>query len=463
MTSARNHRLLLSGSNIWLLLLCLLCVGACASQKKGGGPPKGYEVVGDTKTDPKTPKPAPAKTQKDTVPIPKDVVKPGSGKYTHKPVYNVALVLPFYLDSFPTANGGIYPPSRIGVEYYRGVLLALDTLKTLGLSVKLHVYDSYPETYLDVLIKSGALKQMDLIIGPVFNSSMKLMAQYAQTIGVPVWSPFSPASDITTHNPFFFMSNPRMETHARQMMQYVADTFKESKITILYQNNDQEKEYLNLYRKFVADYNKAIDDSLKVNTRYRVAKLVVNEKLIEGYGKISTGQLSTMLKDGEHNLFIVPSMKVPFLVNLLREFYPLAASNLISIIGTPTFGNDVDLQLDYINALDVHYTQSYFLKPGFYESGFYAAYWAQHKVEPSEYAVNGYDQMLYLGIMLKKYGINFRVESGNEVVEGLGNGFSINPVFAPVVDVKAPPAINYWDNQHVYILRVKDFTVERVR
>lgn len=440
------------------MLLCALFVGACSSQKKAGGPPKGYEVVGDTKVDSKAPKPP-----KDTIqPRIEDIID-SLGQYHHKDVYHVALVLPFYLDSFPTADGGIYPQSRIGVEYYRGALAALDTLKQLGLSLKVHVYDSYPETYLEVLIKGGALKKMDLIIGPVFNSSMKMMAKFANSAGIPVWSPFSPASDITTQNPFFFMANPRMETHARQMMQYVADSFKTDNVTILYQFTDQEKEYLAVYRKFIADFNKTIDDSLKINPRYKATKLKVGEKFIEDYGKISTAQLNGLMKDGERNVLIVPSMRVPFLVNLLRELYPIAATQYITIIGTPTFGNDVDLQLDYINALDVHYTQSYYLHPTYYESGFYQKYWESHKVEPTEYAINGYDQMLFLGLMLKKYGLNFRMEMDKEVFEGLGNGFSMNPCKLPNSDPLATPGFDYWDNQHIYILRIKDFLVERIR
>lgn len=458
MTSVRSHHQLLSGSKLWLLLLCALFVGACSSQKKAGGPPKGYEVVGDTKGEPKPPK-----TPKDTILPPIDDIIDSLGKYKHKEVYNIALVLPFYLDSFPMADGGIYTPSRIGVEYYKGVLSALDTLKKSGLSVKLHVYDSYPETYLGDLIKGNGLKKMDLIIGPVFNSSMKLMAEYAKREGIPVWSPFSPAGDITTQNPFFFIANPRIETHAEQMIQFAADSFSKSNLIVLYQFNDHDKRYLEIYRNYIETHNQAIDDSLLFNPRYKKAKIKVTEKFIEDLGKISTSQLEGLLDVNKRNVFIVLSMKVPFLVNLLRELYPLVGKHEISMIGTPALGNDVDYQLDYLNALDVHYTQSYYLGPDFYESDFYASFWETYKIEPSEYSVNGYDQMLFLGVLLKKYGLNFRVELHNDVFEGIGNGFTMQPVQLPMKDNKTTMGIDYWDNQHIYILRIKDFLVERVR
>jgi hypothetical protein len=283
---------------------------------------------------------------------------------------------------------------------------------------------------------------------------MKLMAKYALAEEIPIWSPFSPATDITAQNPYFYISNPRQETHAHKMIEYAVDSFKEDNIVVLYQFSEQEKTFLGIYRDYVKMYN---------DSQPELSKIKLKEKFIENSGnglpKISTTELENLLDGEKRNVILVPSMKIPFLVNLLRELFPLSNKYHISLIGTPTMGNDVDLQVDDLNALDVHFTQSYYLKPGFYESPFYKSFLGEFIVEPSEYAINGYDQMLFLGNMMRLYGESFRVEMTKVNYNAWGTGFSMRPV---VLDPNNP-IIEFWDNQNLYMLRYKDFTIEQVR
>lgn len=471
MISAQNRQQLLSGSKLWVVLIALLLVGACSSQKKTYGPPKGYDVVGED-NQPTTKPTKPAVSPKDTVlpPIGGEIID-SLPKYTHKPFYNVALILPFYTDSFPTANGGIYPPSKIGVDYYNGVLAALDTLKQNGLSIKLHVFDSYPESYVDVLVKGNKLSNMDLIIGPVFNSSMKVMAQFGLSKGIPVWSPFSPASNITVQNPFFYIANPRTVTHAHNMIEFVTDSFKTANLITLYQFTESEKEFLEIYRNHIKNYNhqlsQSLMDSLKLNPQYKLRPLVLNEKFIEnhssGLPKISTSALEEMLLVDKTNVIVIPSMKTPFVLNVLRELFPLTEKYDITLIGTPTMANDVDLQLNYLNALKTHFSQSYFIDSAFYTSSFYNAFLERFKCEPSDYAINGYDQMFYLGSLMKNFGTGFRAEMHHVASEGWGTGFELSPVILEPNANDTMPTIDYWDNQHLYMLRYNEYTIERVR
>jgi len=461
MISALNRQQLLSGSKLWLLLICLLTLNACFAQRKSHGAPKGYDIIDDNTPAP----PATGNSISDTI-IP--VVTPGgtdgTAAFKHKAVYNVALVLPFYLDSFPTFDGGLYPKAQIGIDYYKGALMALDSLQKVGLNVKLHVFDSYPDTYLEVLTTSGKLKGMDLIIGPVFNSSMKLMAKYAMAAGIPVWSPFSPAADITSKNPYFLMANPRVETHAKKMIEFVTDSFSNANIITLYQFTDQEKRFLELYRAHIAACNQKLNLS---TATFKPQPIVLKEKYIENYGsglpKISATEIKALLVDGKQNVILVPSMKIPFILNIIRELYPLVDNYDLTLVGTTTMGNEVDLQLNYLNGLKVHYTQSYYINPALYDSDFYSGYVAKHHAEPSEYALNGFDQMLFLGNAIKKFGTSFGQQINNLSFEGWATGYKMNPVQLQPSVTDTAVVIDYWDNQHVYILRYNNYTLERAK
>jgi hypothetical protein len=312
---------------------------------------------------------------------------------------------------------------------------------------------------------------MDLIIGPVFNSSMKLMAKYAVAAGIPVWSPFSPAADITSKNPYFLMANPRVETHAKKMIEFVTDSFRNANIIAMYQFSDQEKKYLEIYRKHFADYNKNLSltfsDSILKNPNYKANTLLLNEKFIDNYGsglpKVSTSQLEPLMAINKENVIVIPSMKIPFILNMLRELYPLIDNYNITLVGTSTMGNEVDLQLNYLNGLNVHYTQSYFINPALYESTFYLSFVEKHHAEPSEYALNGYDQMLFLGNAIKKYGTSFGQQINNISFEGWATGYKMSPVVLQPSAMDTTTTMDYWDNQHLFILRYNDYVLERVK
>ena len=112
---------------------------------------------------------------------------------------NVAVLLPFYLsensnrietDSSNNVNGRktyrvpedwIYPGSLDFLEMYEGILLASDTLRSLGLKINLHTYDIRSDTIeITRLIRSGKLATMDLIIGPVYSNNLSIVSDYAR-------------------------------------------------------------------------------------------------------------------------------------------------------------------------------------------------------------------------------------------------------------------------------------------
>ena len=123
--------------------------------------------------------------------------------------YDVALLLPLYfeenakrteIDSSQIIKGKpvkkivrrsddwIYPASVPFIELYEGVLLAADTLRSLGLDINIHIYDIKSDTVgITKLIESGELRRMDLIIGPVYSNNLALVAGYAASFQIPVF------------------------------------------------------------------------------------------------------------------------------------------------------------------------------------------------------------------------------------------------------------------------------------
>jgi LysM repeat protein len=147
---------------------------------------------------------------------------------------NIAVLLPFYLsensfrndiDSSKIMKGKkqykvtrksdtwIYPRSLDFIEMYNGILLAADTLRSLGLNININTFDIKDDTIgVTRLIREGKLADMDLIIGPVYSRNLKIVSRYAKELGIPVVSPVPLLNNSVLHgNPNLFIANTSLE------------------------------------------------------------------------------------------------------------------------------------------------------------------------------------------------------------------------------------------------------------
>ena len=161
---------------------------------------------------------------------------------------NVAVLLPFYLaensersevDSSRLVKGKrtykinkvaddwIYPGSIDFLEMYEGILLASDTLRSLGLNINLHTYDIKSDTVeLIQLIRSGKLDDMDLIIGPVYSHNLAIASDYAKNRGIPVVSPVPLMNNSElTHNPTLFMASSSLEIAQKALAKKISEYY----------------------------------------------------------------------------------------------------------------------------------------------------------------------------------------------------------------------------------------------
>lgn len=90
----------------------------------------------------------------------------------------------------PRPASAIYDGSLPFLEAYEGVLIAADSLRALGLTVEMEVYDTGADSAeIKRLIRSGELEDVDLIIGPVFSYNLEQIAGWAAERDIPVVSP----------------------------------------------------------------------------------------------------------------------------------------------------------------------------------------------------------------------------------------------------------------------------------
>ena len=339
---------------------------------------------------------------------------------------NVAILLPFYLDknairveidsskwmksrkTYKVINrqeDWIYSGSLGFIEMYEGILLAADTLRSLGVNIDINVFDIKSDTFeITRLIRSGKLDRMDLIIGPVHSRNLSIVASYAKTLGIPVVSPVSFVNNSTLYNnPTLFMASPSLEvaqnTIARKMGDYFDHNF------VFYHSDttgtDQE----------VRNFKSLIFNELKYRLPYediRFKELVFYSRSI--FGADSINRLGHALSDQTKNVIIVASEDAPVMSETLMDIHTLSKKYDIKVFGYPYMRNLVNLDPKYFFDLDLMIYSPYWIDYSKKDvKQFNSDFLDKFFTEPSEisFAWEGYDIAYYFLSGLAIHGKEF--------------------------------------------------------
>jgi len=135
-------------------------------------------------------------------------------------------------------EGLIYEGSLPFLEAYEGILIAVDSLRSLGLSVELDVYDTGADTVqIKRLLWSDMLSDVDLIIGPVYSYNVEQISVWAAERDIPFVSPV-PLHDgnITINKPTMYRVFPS-ENVTQDIMVNELRSHRESNIVFLYSDS----------------------------------------------------------------------------------------------------------------------------------------------------------------------------------------------------------------------------------
>ncbi|MBQ8711389.1 MAG: LysM peptidoglycan-binding domain-containing protein [Prevotella sp.] len=114
------------------------------------------------------------------------------------------------------------------VEYYRGVLMACDSLKKLGISVDVHAWNTPDDKDIAPVLREPAAQQCDLIIGPLYSKQMAQLSDFVTRHDIRLVIPFSINAPelLTNRNIFQIYQSPNnfnesvIEQFVRQFQGY---------------------------------------------------------------------------------------------------------------------------------------------------------------------------------------------------------------------------------------------------
>lgn len=342
--------------------------------------------------------------------------------------YDVALLLPLYLDANDTVNHIrvlpdpkapdykdqlvlmadsfkiredriVYARSESFLEFYEGVLLAVDSMKQAGMNITLHVFDTNQSaSKINSILYQPAFKDIDLIIGPVFPELQGPVADYAKMRGIPMVSPLSSSGNLEDNNPYYFKINPTKEFLIQKTANYIADEYFDKNMVVLSMGN-----YQNLPEAKLVDM--AREKFFFSPYRDQSKQVLFHEYNLEREGSLG---LSRILQKDQENVFIIPSATEAQVSVAVTNLNAAAENYPVTLIGLSNFQRYKSIQTEYFHHVRMNLLSPYYVD---YKSPavnrFLGKFRSNYSAEPSQFSYQGYDVAFYFMSALYDYGKDF--------------------------------------------------------
>ena len=356
----------------------------------------------------------------------------------------VALLLPF--DSTNVTNPTV--ARGLITEYYEGFLIAIDSLRNMGMNIEVFPQDVGEGTSeLKKLMnnKNFPMKDMNLIIGGVTDEQIKLLADYAKEHQIKYIIPFKRNNDEVLNNAYVFQVNTPPNYLYANASFAGANLFTKHNIIFLdTDDQDNQTEFINEFKKELKDRNIAFKDA-----KYNPEKFPEDIKAI--------------MSTAKPNVIVPISNSLDALLKIktvLRSITETQPEYVIQLFGYPYWQTYYKDCLDDFHALET-YIFSYFYSDNMnlnvkkFNEGF--KFWYSKSPTPAtftpKYPMMGFDTgMFFLGA-LHRFGKNFEDNLPEINYKSIQTGFNFERV-------------NNWGgfiNTNIYIVHFnKDFTITRM-
>lgn len=290
-----------------------------------------------------------------------------------------------------------YGNSENFLQFYEGVLIAVDSMQKAGMKIELDVYDTKdnPETIRNI-VKSGDFTATDLIIGPVYENVQSEVAGIAAQNRIPLISPFTPKSDLINSNPEFYQINPTREYLAEATAEMIAKDYANTNFIVVKTSAYDGKPEEQLVKLIRSKLARSADNHDGKFTEYDFRKERAN------------GLRNILLTDKENVIFIPSSDEGELSVaisniNNLSDEYP------ITLIGSGNYQQRYpsievahyhNLKFRYINPYWIEYDDSPTIK-------YFEKFITDFGTEPNSYGVQGFDVAYYFLNALNRFGKDF--------------------------------------------------------
>lgn len=302
------------------------------------------------------------------------------------------------------------------VEYYRGILMACDSLKQLGISVDVHAWNVPEDADINTTLADPEAARLDMIIGPLYSKQMQPLSDFVARHGILLVIPFSIVAPQVQTNPNIFQVYQQVAEIDDATVRRACSWFKDYHPVIVDCGDPESSKGA-----FTTALRKGFE---KRGVQYSLTSLAS-----------PSSSFAAAFDSKKRNVVILNSPRAVSLETALGKLGVVASSRpevAISMLGYSDWLLQVPKFGDYFHTFDVHIPSIYYtnthsaptmrLKQKFR--------WNFHQdmlpVQPC-FALTGFDHAYFFLRGLNKYGKSF---------DGADNHFTDEPVQTPLKFVR---------------------------
>lgn len=351
-------------------------------------------------------------------------------------VIKAALLLPF-------TDTESHSRSQLYVEYYEGMLLAVDSLKNKGYSIELSVFDTGNGTQKikDILKNEESLKHVNLVIGGVDEKQINILSRFCQDNHIKYVNPFSKSDDVLSNAELFQINTPHSYLFAKTSQAFT-NLFGNYNIILLHFGADKEEK---------KDFIHALKSEMEQKH--------ISFKEIKYTDEFSS-EIESHLSSDKMNVIVPTSASSEALSKILSPLRLLTENKpeyILSLFGYPEWQTYTIDFLEDFYALDT-YIYSYFYADNlsrevkdFYQK--YKSWYSKNLIYTfPKFGMLGFDTAFFFFTALHNYGENFENDLMKMNYQNVQTGFYFERV-------------NNWGgfiNTNLFIIHYrKDFTVTK--
>lgn len=360
-----------------------------------------------------------------------------------KPV-KIAVFAPVYLDS--VFEGEVYKAGKAnipryiisGLDFYNGVMMAIDSLNRENVSVEVLFYDTKSAEGIEQHLSDTAMQDVSMIIASFKDlDKIQPMADFALSKKILLISATYPNNGGIRSNPSLVLVNPTLMAHLEGVYRYAKKNYPTQTITFFRKRGDTEDMIENVFQGL---NKKTAGTQLKMRT-------------VTVADSVSAADVAPYLDSNRQNIIICGSLNESFGASLTKAL-ALNKNYRCIAIGMPTWDGVRDISKEVEVVYSTPYNFSRTDKTGIALTDKYKTRYAGRA---TDMVFKGFETMYHFTKLLLKYGAALPAHLSDKEFK-LFNDFDFQPVKAYPESVSA----DYLENRKLYFIRKKDGVVRSV-
>ncbi|MEO8588586.1 MAG: LysM peptidoglycan-binding domain-containing protein [Flavobacteriales bacterium] len=339
---------------------------------------------------------------------------------TRRQSYHVGLLLPFSIARNDSALGTTagtsegpryYEATRIAAQFYGAALMALDSMRSLGLNADVTVLDLGDDARSwNAAIKRPEIAEMDLFIGPFHRTAIEQLSRLNSHAHIVC--PVPQSNKVILGQPNVSKVTPTRSDLVKHAARYIGSRHARDNVILLRPDIASERE---------------LQDQMAIALQEAVSAQpgrLRDTVLVAKPGRRDLGDLAGKLNAAQLNVIVAPTEDVELVTTLVSKLKPLSEKYRIVLVGLESWLDLGSVASSDLDLLGFTFPAGTFTDPADPKvEAFVKAFRKRYHTDADEYAFLGFDVTFYYLKALLTQGTAFPDHFDQVRTEPLHMGF----------------------------------------